>query len=125
MATTLPSPLNPEERAALEHVAERVGDVKEPVHFCVYGHGVTGDKEVESGDLLTLRKAAERFAGDDGLVISVRVLFAPPGSVAQKFHLDFARDFDDVETYWVAVTASTKECATELLHFGHEDEKAL
>ena len=118
-------PLLEEERAALARIVERVGPVKEAVHFCVYGYGVVGDTESESGDLLVLRKAAERLAGTDGLVVSVRVLFAPPGSVAQKFHLDFAKDFEDVETYWVAVTESRDECCTELVHFEKEDERFL
>ena len=125
MAISLPSSLTEEEKAALVRIAKRVGDVKEPVHFCIYGHGVVGDKDASVGDLLMLRKAADRFAGRDGLVISVRVLFAPPGSCAQKFHLDFAREFDDVETYWVAVTPSTEECATEVLQFDEADENTL
>ncbi len=50
-------------------------------------------------------------------MVSVRLLFAPPASPPQLFHLDYRRQLAGVRTIFVAITASTAKSCTEVLVF--------
>ena len=66
---------------------------------CILCHWYFGRQPKGSEHLATLKEFAAKLAvtltpGMD--VISIRVLFSPPGSPAQPFHLDYAQHFSEV-----------------------------
>ena len=97
------------------------GEPTEPFHYMVWGMNAGDGRQSDETHLAVLRDYAVNLASalTPGMdVISVRVLFAPPGCPAQPFHLDYAQHFSEVRTIFVSVSPSTASNCTECLMFG-------
>ena len=114
--------------AATEHeLLQRVAaaliarDLDGPSHVMLYGHGAPAvlPSTVSAGDaqrLLTLAGSLVAGFEPHALLLSVRLLVAPPGYEPQGWHLDY-RAFDCLatQTVFAALTPCTAENCTELL----------
>jgi len=114
--------LLPQELLALESVSASL-PVTEPSHYLIYGKGSELNEPCSHANVL--RAAAERIAEvRSGVLISARILCSPPQSGdAQPWHLDYAMDVENVETVFIALTASNPASCTEILDFGTENER--
>ena len=108
----------PSDRDFLRRIASEVPSA-EPNHVMLYGHGAPPSlalSVVDTQRLLTLARALVAHFEPDALLLSVRLLVAPPGFAAQGWHLDY-RAFDSLnaQTLFAALTPCTRENCTELL----------
>lgn len=102
-----------------------------PMHFMIAGMNVEEEHSPSSlirgrVDMQALTALASRLVRQlaPGLdIISVRMLFSPPGSRAQAWHLDFAKHFSEVKTIFIAVTPSSAANCTEVLDLGNDSER--
>jgi len=138
---------------AVADVAASVGaprGLSRPCHYMVYGHQAdtaealapaaasassparTAPGEHEEGAVSALRQFSERLVqkllGEGGTeqarIISIRVLFAPPGCEGQHFHLDYGQAFEAVDTIFVAFTTVTAGNCTEVLDWRSPSDAA-
>ena len=84
----------------------------------IYGHGAPPSLALsdDTQRLLVLSRTLVARFEPDALLLSVRLLVAPPGFAAQGWHLDY-RAFDSLnaQTLFAALTPCTRENCTELL----------
>ncbi|CAE7742068.1 PEP4 [Symbiodinium pilosum] len=101
----------------------------EPFHYMIWGRNAEGARQPKGSEhLATLKEFAAKLAvtltpGMD--VISIRVLFSPPGSPAQPFHLDYAQHFSEVRTIFISASPSTASNCTEWLDFGETNSEIV
>lgn len=119
-------------REALQSVADAVlASCKcvEPMHYMIAGTNVSDARlPSDCSKLDSLRELASDLAAKvaPGMdVISVRLLFSPPGAPAQPFHLDYARHFSQVKTIFVAVSPATASNCTEFLNLGSRNAELV
>mmetsp|Transcript_10962 Transcript_10962/g.20642 ORF Transcript_10962/g.20642 Transcript_10962/m.20642 type:complete len:242 (+) Transcript_10962:44-769(+) len=93
-----------------------------PFHYMISGTNVADVRlKADCKQLAVLKDFASSLASTltPGMdVISVRLLFSPPNSPAQRFHLDYAQHFSEVQTIFISVSPSTSSNCTEWLNFG-------
>ena len=107
----------PSDRDFLRRVASEVPSA-EPNHVMLFGHGAPPSLPLsdDTQRLLALSRTLVARFEPDALLLSVRLLVAPPGFAAQGWHLDY-RAFDSLnaQTLFAALTPCTRENCTELL----------
>lgn len=120
-----------EVQTSAEAVAPSAGDYdfREPCHIMVYGLNTESPQDICYDYLCKMaRRLMEEnvcFLGISHDIISIRLLVTPPSSPPQAFHLDYAQEFQRVETMLVSLTKSTEENCTEILEWADEDERQL
>jgi len=115
-----------DERSALLRLVDRalaLNSSQGPAHYMVAGCGVLEDLERGDRDhacACALAKRLAAFIAPGFTVISIRILLSPPGSPAQPWHLDFAQDFSEVRTAFLAISPSSALNSTQILDFGDD-----
>eukprot|EP01062_Namystynia_karyoxenos_P037118 TRINITY_DN27024_c0_g1_i1.p2 TRINITY_DN27024_c0_g1~~TRINITY_DN27024_c0_g1_i1.p2 ORF type:complete len:257 (+),score=40.26 TRINITY_DN27024_c0_g1_i1:68-772(+) len=99
--------------------ARHAAAASEAFHLMIWGRGVDedGSAGADGAACAVARRLVAELLPHLGIV-SIRMLYSPPGCPAQQWHLDFAQDFGEVRTIFVGVTSATADNCTELLRFG-------